>query len=183
MDNCLHGETTEAVAGNRFCVDYNGMLNQALVDVAKWCENGIAPHADVPYRIEEGQVILPDDIKERGGLQPAVRLEIENAASPVCAHIKAGDRVKFKAYVKAAPDTGIVSGIAWDFENIGTFTPSDKWTKSEDRTKATEEKAHVFLKPGTYFPTVKVYTTSREKPDDLYTRCKNVSRVRVIVSE
>ncbi len=183
MDNCLHGETAEAVAGNRFCVDYNGMLNQALIDVAKWCEKGIAPHANVPYRIEEGQVILPDDIKERGGLQPAVRLEVENADNPACVQVKAGDKVALRATVEAAPNTGIVSGIAWDFENSGKFTPSDKWTASADGTKAVEEETHVFSKPGTYFPTVKAYTTSREKPDDLYTRCKNVSRVRVIVSE
>lgn len=37
------------------------------------------------------------------------------------------------------------------------------------------------MKPGTYFPVIKVQSNRKGTLDDIYTQCKNLDRVRVVV--
>ena len=48
-------------------VPYNGVLHQALRDVAAWAERGVEPPTETSYRVEDGQVVVPPTAAERAG--------------------------------------------------------------------------------------------------------------------
>ncbi|MDY2654514.1 MULTISPECIES: hypothetical protein [Eisenbergiella] len=40
-------------------MDYLGIRHQALLDMADWCEKGIAPVPSTNYRVNDGQIEIP----------------------------------------------------------------------------------------------------------------------------
>lgn len=117
---------------------------RAMLDLTKWCEQGIAPTASTRYEVADGQVIVPESADERGGLQPVVNAYVEGKKS---AKVKAGDRVFFMATVTAPAGSGKITSAAWDFERTNDFSGEETLCLSEDGRKATTECSHVFAAP------------------------------------
>ena len=78
--------------------------------------------------------------------------------------------------------TGKVTEAAWDFERTDDFSHTLPLQLSEDGEGAYVEAVHTFETPGTYFPVIKVKSNRKGTLEDIFTQCKNLDRVRVIVS-
>lgn len=65
---CLHGNVS--TLENNMTVDYNGALNQVLLDVSDWVERGIEPLPSTVYRRDGGQIIPAETAAERKQEQP-----------------------------------------------------------------------------------------------------------------
>ena len=179
-DNCIHGDSAGVLYGGaQFTVDYLGMLHQALLDVAAWCEKGIAPTQNTTYTYTDGQIEVPFEADERHGIQPVVH---SLANGERCARVKAGEPVRFTAKIKVPAGTGKVTEAAWDFERTDDFSHTLPLQLSEDGEGAYVEAVHTFETPGTYFPVIKVKSNRKGTLEDIFTQCKNLDRVRVIVS-
>ena len=75
-------------------IDYGGILQQALRDVAAWAEDGIEPPSSTDYSIAtfwgddetQAQIAVPATA-DRGGIQPVVDLRVDGGARPDRAEI------------------------------------------------------------------------------------------------
>ncbi len=177
-DNCTHIDSVKDIANPQYEIDYVGILHQSMLDLTKWCEQGIAPTASTRYEVADGQVIVPESADERGGLQPVVSAYVDGQKS---AKVKAGDQVSFTATITAPAGSGKITSAAWDFERTNDFSREETLCLSGDGRKATTECSHVFTEPGTYFPVIRVKSQRCGRKEDIFTQCKNLDRVRVIV--
>lgn len=178
-DHCIHDDRAGILEGGaQYTVDYLGMLHQALLDVAAWCEKGIEPVPDTQYSFIDGQIEVPESAKERGGIQPVVHAF---ANGEKCVHVKAGEEVKFTAEIEVPAGGGTVTEAAWDFEKTDDFSQLLALELSGDGTRACVSATHVFEKSGTYFPVIKVKSSRTGSTEDIFVQCKNLDRVRVVV--
>lgn len=177
-DNCPHGDASE-VGDDLRVVSYLGMLRQALLDLADWTEKGIEPTPTSGYRLIDNQVILDEDPKTRCGVQPMVKLLAEGGE---CAKVKAGEQVRFCADVTMPEASGEFELAEFSFEGEQDYPYTGEETKTWSEAgirRASVTATHVFDKPGTYFPTVRV--VSNRQKGDAYTRLRNLCRARVVV--
>lgn len=182
-DNCVHDDNTvrlndPKISDPQHHVDYLGVLHQVLLDLAAWCEKGIAPVPSTNYRYCDGQIEVPDCADERGGLQPVVHCYANGKKS---VHVKAGETVTFTAFIEVPNHTGIVTAAAWDYEQTNDFSRRETLDQAGDGQNAYVRTTHVFAKPGTYFPVLKAQSSRTGTLDDIYIQCKNMDRVRVVV--
>ena len=175
-DHCLHDDRAGYLDHPEYQVDYVGILHQALLDVAAWCEKGIVPRPSTSYCVDDGQVSVPQAAQERGGLQPTVDALAEGAK---CVCVKAGEEVHFTAVITAPNAEDQVSRVVWDFEGSNDFSHPDIIREEKQRLEVTAR--HCFEKPGTYFPVIKASACRKGHVDDIFVQCKNLDRVRVIV--
>ncbi len=174
-DHALHGDEPGAEDATRV-VPYQGMLQQALRDVAAWAEDGTVPPPSTQYRIQDGQVIVPDSAAERKGLQPVVHLQTENGDR---IEVAAGEPVRFTGTVSAPPGTGTIVAAEWDFDGSGRFPVQSAIPGGQ--TEVTVSFSHSFEEPGTYFPTLRGASQRAGDPDTPYGVIRNLDRVRVVV--
>lgn len=179
-DNCIHDDRAAVLDDELHQVDYLGMLHQALLDLADWCEKGIEPVPTTNYTFCDGQIEVPKTAEERGGLQPVAD---SYANGEKCVTVKAGEEVQFTAVIEVPPKAGYVTAASWIFENKDEKNGSLELEKLDGGTKAAVRDAHTFRKPGVYFPTLKVQSSRTGTLDDIFVQCKNLDRVRVIVEE
>lgn len=92
MDRCMHGD--EMCRENNMVTNYLGALRQALLDLSDWVERGIQPPPATVYTYRDGQIEVPQDAKNRRGVQPTVELL---ANGGVCARVEAVETVRFTA--------------------------------------------------------------------------------------
>ena len=151
----------------------------ALLDVADWCEKGIAPAPTTRYEFAVGQIRVPEYAADRGGLQPTVQA-LANGEKAVT--VKAGDSVVFTAKIQVPPNSGSVTKAAWDYEFTNDFSQAEELHEEADGS-VTVRSTHRFDIPGTYFPVIKVQSNRNGTLDDIFTQCKNLDRVWVNVTE
>ena len=175
-DHCLHDDRAGYLDHPDHQVDYVGILHQALLDVAAWCENGISPRPSTRYTVEDGQVIVPETAPERGGLQPVVEAYAEGSK---CIRVKAGTKVHFTAVITAPDEEDRISRVIWDFEGISDFSHPEILTDGGVREEVSA--CHVYDKAGTYFPVIKAASSRKGSAEDIFVQCKNLDRLRVIV--
>ena len=103
-DNALHGDD-EAQESPTHTVSYLGMLQQALRDLSRWWEDGVAPPATTSYDVVDGQVVVAPEASRRRGIQPVVSLSVNEGqrAQTLC-----GQEVAFRAAAEV-PATGALS--------------------------------------------------------------------------
>ena len=65
-DNALHGDD-EVQESPLHTVSYLGVLQQALRDVSRWVEDGVAPPPSTDYEVVDGQVVVPADASTARG--------------------------------------------------------------------------------------------------------------------
>ena len=175
-ENALHGASEVKDDPTRI-VSYSGVLQQALRDVSRWVEKGVAPPATTSYRIDDGQVIIPDTAAARHGIQAVVTVAANGGAKAV---VKMGQVVMFSAAVEVPAGTGKIVAADWDFEGAGTFPVAGDIPKAP-RAKLIISAQHSYAKAGTYFATLCV---SSERSGDMkssFARIQNIGRVRVVV--
>lgn len=176
-DNCIHDDRAGYLDDPQHQVDYLGILHQALLDVAAWCEKGEEPAPTVEYVFRDGQIEVPAQAALRGGLQPVVHA-LANGQKAV--KVKAGEPVRFTADIQVPPCGGSVTWAAWDFEKTGDWSKAETLRKKNDGGASTET-IHVFEKPGVYYPVIKVQSNRQGTLEDIYTQCRNLDRVKVEV--
>ncbi len=186
-DNSIHDDRAGYLDDPQHQVDYLGTLHQALLDVAAWCEKGVKPLPTMNYRYDDGQIRLPEDVTERGGMQPVVKEAVSDAAgNSTCngkvVQVKAGEPVSFHAVVTVLPEAGKVTKAAWDYEKKNDWSVAEELHEREDGSVLVES-THVFAKPGVYYPCIKVQSNRNGDLSDIFTQCKNLDRVKVVVDE
>ncbi|MBA4302069.1 MAG: hypothetical protein C0433_18495 [Cyclobacterium sp.] len=192
-DRALHGDIAIEDDPTR-TVSYLGVLQQALLDLSAWVEKNIPPAASTQYKIDAGQVIVPQTANKRKGIQPVVMLTANGGKR---AEINAGQSVTFTAEVEVPENMGKVVAAAWNFEglskeverqpgwsfdNTDAFPIAGKIIPADSTSfKVTVEVTYTFSKPGTYFPTLRVASQRDGNAKTPYTRIQNLDRVRVVV--
>jgi len=162
-------------------VDYTTTLYQALLDVSDWVEKGIAPSHTSTYEVEDGQVILGVDGKQRGGIQPVPYATINGKER---ADVKPGEQVTIHVTVDVPKGTGKVVRADWCIDGSKEFTQPVDMSKakySADGERVEFEQVVSYDKAGTYFPTVKVYSERKGDAKTSYTCIANLGKVRVVV--
>ncbi|HEY1750208.1 MAG TPA: hypothetical protein VGG29_03035 [Caulobacteraceae bacterium] len=181
VDNALH--TTVAVSARDArpvattrIVSYQGVLQQALRDLAAWVEHGVAPAESTRYAVEDGQVRTPAAAADRRGLQPTVSVTANGAAR---AEVKVGEPVAFAAAIEAPPGAGPVVKAEWDFEGAGDYPVVCDLAPGPT---AAVTAAYAFSEPGTYFPALRATVQRDGDAATPYARVQNLGRVRVVVT-
>jgi hypothetical protein len=199
MERCMHGDV--AAIGNYMVVNYVGALRQALIDLSNWVEKGIEPLKRTAYSLgEDGQIHTEQDVSKRFGIQGIPTLK---ANGEKCAHVKAGQCVRFTVDVEVPQGAGDVTEIlfaqqekeltAKDTESNGVarlMLGEDMWDASlsfEKGEKGAIRTAHAetvgcYDKPGTYFATVRIATNREGDPTRAFTQVLNLDRARIVVS-
>jgi hypothetical protein len=165
-------------------IRYDGVLQQALRDVSAWAERGVAPPQETSYRVNDGQVVVPDTAAKRKGIQPVVTL---HANGGVRADVRANQPVEFTAVIETPPGAGSVVLAEWDFDSTAKVVAGDanRFPISEQFTPAahvTLKRSHTFSQPGTYFPALRVHSQRQGDASTPYARVPNLARVRVVVT-
>ena len=159
-------------------VSYLGILQQALRDVSAWVEQGIAPPATSRYTIVDGQVRVPADADERGGIQPVIQL-LANGEKRAVASV--GEPVQFSATIEVPKGTGKIVEAAWDFDGSGAFSSPAKLEQAVG-DPVVVSASHSFGATGTYFVTLRAASQREDDAETPYARVSNLDRVRIIVN-
>jgi len=177
-DHAQHGNPTSLAAHAR-TVNYTGMLQQTVRNVAAWVEQGVNPPKSTVYEIVDGaQVVVPPTAGQRKGLQPVVDLLVNGGER---ADISVGDTVTFTAHIQVPPGAGKVVIAEWDFLGVGDYP--DLADIGPIRPAVDLETTYTYTEPGTYFPVLRAASQRDGDPNDLLTRVNNIDRVRVVVTE
>ena len=173
--HALHGDGRGNEDPSRV-VSYNGPLQQALHDVAAWAEDGVEPPASTQYRVEGGQVIVPDSAAQRLGIQPTVSLTANGSAR---AEVRIGEPVQLVGKVATPPGGGSLVRAEWNFTGSRHFEAA---ANAPAGKQATVRTAHRFARPGVYFVTLRATSQREQYVGTPYGRLVNLARVRVVVT-
>ncbi|KAI3390239.1 hypothetical protein diail_11256, partial [Diaporthe ilicicola] len=110
--------------------NYTGIVEQALLDVSAWVEQGKVPASTTTYQVVDSQVQIPTNGSTRGGIQPSVFLTSAVPGSNVTVgsnattglNVTVGQEVQFEAYIEVPSGTGQIVDIEWDFLGTGEWT-------------------------------------------------------------
>jgi hypothetical protein len=175
-DHANHGDF--AVPGNpTHIVSYLGVLQQALLDLSNWVENGVPPAASTNYELIDGQVIVQGNANERKGIQPVINLQANGGKR---AEVSVGEKVNLSALIEIPNGQGSIVSVEWDFDGTGAFAVEEKIINSSQE-KMTLSKTHSFSEPGTYFITLRAVSQRDGNTETPFTRIQNLDRVRVVV--
>lgn len=184
MERCMHGDVN--ALESHMNTNYVGALHQALLDVSDWVERGIEPLPSSNYTYDDGQILVPDTAKERGGVQPVVTF-LANGST--CAHVKAGEPVEFTVKALMPENAGGITGMAIDFVTtkefpnptaFGTDYPFESM-EEDGLSGAIAKASYTYDEPGTYFAAVRVKGNRHGDAQELFTQIRNLARVRIIV--
>ena len=180
VEHALHGDGARQ-GDTTHTVSYIPELYQALRDLSVWVEKDIPPPPSTNYKMVDGQVEVAATAAERKGIQPVVIVKVNGGAR---AEVHTGTPVTFTAVIEVPPNTGKVVSAAWDFEGDGTFSSIQEIGKSnsdQSPYQVTVKIAHVFSKPGTYFPVLLATSQRDGDANSSSTSIPNFAKVRVIV--
>ena len=180
-EHAIHGDQADQLDDPTHAVSYIGVLQQALRDLSKWVEKGIAPATTTNYKIEDGQVIIPAVSEDRKGIQPTVEVTINSSKR---ADISAGETVTFNAVVEIPKGMGKLVYAAWDFDGSGDY--KDIVDLSEAKISVDGSRVEIVMKqtfsePGTHFPVLRVASERDGDIETPFARIQNLDRVRVVV--
>jgi len=175
-DHADHQDAPVSGERSKHLVNWYGMAEQALRDVAKWAEDDIAPPASTNYEIRESQVVLPKNANDRGGIQPTVELSVKGKQA---ANVKTGERVTLKAKAQVPRGAGKIVKAEWDLDGDGIFTDAPLSKVGKALTLKTTAS---FSKPGSRLVAIRI--TSEREGDTSATQAlaQNLDRVRINVS-
>ena len=176
VDNANHTDPTTELQETH-AVAYSGTVQYALRELSAWVEQGVAPPPTSGYSVHHGQVRVPASAAERKGVQPVIHLKVNGG---VRAEVAVGDTVAFTAEIEVPSAPGNVVSAKWDFEGLGTFPDAaDLGDQASESLHVTA--THVFTKPGTYFPAIRVASQRERNASTPFARSLNLGRVRVVV--
>jgi hypothetical protein len=175
-DNADHGGPP-STAAEAITVDYTGVVQQALRDVAAWVEQGTTPPATTNYQMVDTQPQLAASAGKRRGVQPVVTLTADGAAR---ADIAAGQTVSFTAVAEVPPGAGDIVAAEWDFLGLGTYPVTANIGTPGPTVTLTA--TYTYASAGTYFPVVRVTSQRQGDPKAAYGLIQNLARARVVVT-
>ncbi len=178
-DNAMHGGDYDPERSLHI-VSYQGALNQALLDVSSWVEEGIIPQPNTEYTIVNAQVEVPDRAIERKGIQPVVTLYADGKTKGI---FSKGDIVCFEGQIEVPSQSGRITYAEFDFEGSAEYKDKGNIEYLDDEGSTAKITAtHIFKNAGTYFPVLRVAANRTGDRDNIYTQVKNLARVRVIIN-
>ncbi|HVN51001.1 MAG TPA: hypothetical protein VMT43_06185 [Acidimicrobiales bacterium] len=161
-------------------VNYAGVLQQALRDLAAWVEYGQAPPATTVHEVVDGQVVVPARARDRHGIQATVDVI---AGGRTRTDVDAGEEVELSAVVEVPVGAGTIVLAEWDFDGSGTYPYAHPRSELDgSASRADLSVTHTFDRPGTYFPALRVTTQRLGDAETPYARVQNLGRVRVVVT-
>lgn len=164
-------------ASNTWLIDYRPIIEQGLVDLAQWVEDGVAP-SSTSYEYRDGQVALPQSAAERGGVQPVISVTADGGDR---SEVRAGEPVTLEARVEVPNAGGRIVALKWDFDGKGTFaTEQDGIDGSQ--TEGVFHVSHTYDQPGTYFVTALVESHREGDLSATYRRLPNLASARIVVT-
>jgi hypothetical protein len=175
-DNALHGDD-ELQESPLHTISYLGALYQALRDLSRWVEEDVAPPRSTNYEVVDGQVMVPADAAERGGIQPVVSLTVNGGLR---AESTFGEELTFRAVAEVPPGSGVIIEVAWDFDGTGRFAEAEPVTAA---TSVVVERRCALPEVGTCFPAVRVVAHRDGNTASPFARQQNLARVRVVVGD
>lgn len=180
IDHGTHGRIPDPTR----TVTFQGVLQQALRDLAAWVERDIAPPEETRYQLQEGQILVPASAAERKGVQPVVSL-LANGETGIVVNI--GEPVAFTADIEVPQDAGLLIALEWDFSAGPEVVAGEQGRFDIVETVAparqlTLNRSHVFSQPGIYFPALRVWSHREGDVATPYARIANLGRVRVVVT-
>ncbi|HMC39394.1 MAG TPA: hypothetical protein VKI19_07005 [Acidimicrobiales bacterium] len=157
-------------------IDYQPAIEQSLVDLAAWVEDGVRP-APTAFEYRDGRVILPPTAAARGGIQPVVTVEANGASRT---EVRAGEAVTLRVRAEVPPGAGRVIGVKWDFDGSGSYPMVEKVDGSSASVDLSA--THTWDRPGTYFATALVESHREGDVHAVACRVPNLAAARVIVT-
>jgi hypothetical protein len=162
-------------ANNTWLVDYQPIIEQSLVDLGAWVEQGVEP-AETQFEYRDGAVVLPPTAQTRGGIQPVVAVTANGAAR---AEVARGATVNLEVRAAVPTGAGTIIAVKWDFDGSGRF-PESAPVDGKSR-ELTLSSSHRFDEPGTYFVTALVEAHRDGDIKATSRRIPNVASARVVV--
>lgn len=193
-DRCTHGGVDDATQ----VISYNPVIQQALLDVARWAEQGIEPSPSTTYQVVDTQIEIPAVATDRGGVQPSVTATIQGQKR---VEAKVGETVMVHIVANCPKGTGrivraeLCLGERANLYAVGpkgnaailecppvTYTDIDlsQAEYSADGEQVAFDISVKYGDVGTYFPAIRV-TSSRSGQNETFTQIQNLDRVRVVV--
>lgn len=174
-DNADHemGPVEEAVKYR--LIDFTGLFEQHLRDLSAWVENGIEPPSATTYKIQNGQVKVPNSAFQRGGIQPVAQLKVQNGTR---AEVDVGSPVTLQAFIEVPRNVGKIVSVEWDLYGNASFVPVEFGAPS---TMVNVNVTHTYRAPGIYIPSVRVASQRSEVIGSSYFLSYNLGRARVVV--
>jgi hypothetical protein len=181
VDNAEHVPPSMAASPkgrniNTFLIDYQPYIEQSLVDLAAWVEQGTPP-VETAYEYKDGKVTLPSTAAERGGIQPVLHVTANGEAR---AEVRVGEAVELRVKAEVAAGTGKIVGAKWDFDGSGAFPFAHDVDGTQAKVALTT--THTFDRPGTYFVTAQVESHREGDVKATSRRVPNLGSARVVVS-
>lgn len=178
MDNADHDRPANAAAETHV-VSYEGELQQAVLDLDRWVEDGDAPPASTTYTVDaDNQVHVTGTAATRKGVQPVVTLSAKGAEGG-SVDAAAGKAVSFGAKAQVPPGGGKIVRVEWDFDGSGEFAQHKDLATPSGSTSASA--SHTYAKPGTYFAVVRVTARQGGDAKTPYQQIQNLTRIRIEV--
>jgi hypothetical protein len=175
-DHAYHQDAPPTGARAATLVDWYGMVEQALRDVARWAEDGVPAPASTQYEVKGAQIEVSPFAPVRAGIQPTVDIVARDGVIKA----KVGKPVLLAAAAATPSGGGKIIAAEWDFEGDGVYVPGKL---TGPRKIAAMGTTHRFTEPGTYFVSARV---TAERDGDIgarYALLQNIDRVRVIVTK
>ncbi len=188
-ERALHGDGEGSLGDQTQAVSYNGVVQQALLDISNWVEKGITPAATTGYTIEQNaQVVLADNAADRHGIQPVVHATIADGQEGLYAEgkaikTKAGQAIKIDVTATVPEGMGKVVKAEWSTDGNSYTATTDLQADgvySADGSSVTFSHEVTYDTPGTYFVAVRVCSQREGKPSQ-FTNIFNIDRVRIVV--
>ena len=174
IDHAQH-DNPQTPQARAHVVSFEGALQQALRDISAWVETGRRP-ASTRYKVEDSQVQVPADARERLGIQPLIELHVGGQQRT---EARIGQDITFTAQLDLPPEAGSIIALEWDFEGRGDFSQASDIAPGT--THASIAASHAYDKAGTYFAVARVTSQRQGRNDSPYGRIQNLARLRVIV--
>ncbi|WP_330255107.1 tannase/feruloyl esterase family alpha/beta hydrolase [Nocardia sp. NBC_00565] len=158
-------------------VNYQPIIEQSLVDLARWVEDDVAPAATA-YTYHDGKISLPATASERGGIQPVVTVEVDGSDR---AEVGVGTQVTLVAVAEVPPGAGKIIAVEWDIDGSGSFAEHDE---TVDGSAATSKSTLTtsYAEPGTYFVTARVTAHREGDVTARSRRVENLASARIVVA-
>jgi hypothetical protein len=157
-------------------VEFGGIYEQALRDLAQWVENETLPPASTTYTVTNSQIEIPQDAG-RGGIQAVLCLKANGTER---LETVTGAPVIFDVNIQVPKGTGKVVSVEWDHLGVGEFVPQSFGLPRETLSIRVNYR---YRMAGTYFPAVRVTSQREGNQTTPFGRIHNLGRARVVVSE
>lgn len=189
-ENALHGDQEDQLDDKTHAVAYNGVLQQALLDLSQWVEKGIEPAPSTNYKIDHAQVVVPETANERKGIQPVIKtIIIGDDKNGSVTHdgkrieVKRGAKVEIHAVAEVPAGQGkvMLAQVSYDGKDYTEQVDLSNAKYSDNGSRVEFTIRHQFKDKGTSFPTVRVASQRKVDTNSPFARIYNLDRVRVVV--